>query len=98
MKKAKIQGTTVVAAAENEGKRSFPAYLKDVIGVKADSSLKNKFDYYYKSGFMFAPCELASIKGKNELKKEIGGNSTAAAYISGHLARKYYYSIKKKQK
>lgn len=86
IKKARTVNSHIVAAANNQGKRSYPAYLGGVTGVKADARLENKYNYYYKSGFFYAPCETNSIKGINEIKAHIGGSSTAAAFISGQVA------------
>ena len=86
LNKAQRAGTIIVAAADNSGQRSYPAFLKGVAGVKTDPKLSEKMDFYYRSGFYFAPCEIDRIHGNNEIKTRIGGNSTAAAFISGHIA------------
>lgn len=87
LKKARRAGTIVVAAADNSGKRSYPAYLRGVVGVKTDPGLIKKSDFYYHSGFFCAPCEIHEIRGRDEIQTRIGGNSTAAAFISGHIAK-----------
>lgn len=88
VKEAKRLNIMLVAASENQGKISYPAYLNGVIGVKAD-----KFDdcmkFSYKNGFFYAPAGIDGIdclQGIPELQN-VRGTSLSAAYISGYLAR-----------
>lgn len=77
----------IVAAAQNSGKVSYPAYLKGVIGVKSD-----RFDdctqFSYKDGFFLAPAGTEGIGCIREIPdmRNARGTSMSAAYISGHLA------------
>lgn len=88
VKEAKRLNITLVAAAENSGKVSYPAYLKGVIGVKADS-FDDYMQYSYKQGFFYAPSGIEGIECLQEIQdiKNVRGTSLSAAYISGHLAR-----------
>lgn len=69
----------VVSAANNEGKRSYPAYLKDVVGVKGKSM--NNDGFYYDDKFFYASLHLPEALCKdNEKYKHIYGNSISAAF------------------
>ncbi len=78
----------MVAATENSGKVSFPAYLKGVIGVKSEK-FENCMQYSYKDGFFYAPTGTDGIDCIQERPdiRAAKGTSMSAAYISGHLAR-----------
>jgi subtilisin family serine protease len=77
----------LVSAANNEGLRSYPAYLKGVVGVKAFGRGGYE-DIYFEEGFYHAPFHTMGIPGIEELKrKNQGGSSMAAAYITGAIAR-----------
>ena len=87
VKEAKRLNITIVAAAENLQRVSYPAYLKGVIGVKAgwfDDCMK----YSYKQGFFHAPAGIDGIEFLQEIPdiQNVRGTSLSAAYISGHLA------------
>lgn len=86
VKKAIAQDTIIVSAANNYGKRCFPAHLKGVVGVKAQES--ELAEYSYKSGFYYAPFSTSSISGIEEIDggENFVGTSFSAAYITGHLA------------
>ncbi len=88
VKEAKRLNITLVAAAENIGRVSYPAYLKGVIGVKSDR-FDDCMQYSYKKGFFYAPAGIDGIeclKGVPNIQN-VRGTSLSAAYISGHLAR-----------
>lgn len=86
VKNARRKGIIIVASAHNEGLVSYPAYLKGVIGVKADA-FDSCFEYYYKDNFFYAPFSAAGIPGIEETESgSMCGTSIAGAYISGHIA------------
>jgi hypothetical protein len=76
----------VVSAANNEGKRSYPAYFKDVVGVKGTNI--NNDGFYYDDEFFYSSLYLPEVLCKdNEKYKRICGNSISAAYITGHISK-----------
>lgn len=87
VKEAKKLNILLVAAAENSGKVSYPAYLKGVFGVKSDS-FENCKQFYYNSGFFYAPFGTHGIDCIQEIPsiRNANGTSMSAAYITGHLA------------
>ncbi|WP_278245952.1 S8 family serine peptidase [Ruminiclostridium cellobioparum] len=87
IKEAKKLNVLLVAAAENSGKTSYPAYLNGVIGVKS-GFFENYKQYSYKKGFFLAPDGTKGIAHIQEVPvmKNSRGTSMSAAYISGHLA------------
>lgn len=74
----------VVSAASNDGKKSYPAYFRNVIGVKSNNIHLEK-TFYYKRAFYYAPGTVP----KN-VYPEGRGNSFAAAYITGYIAKAIY--------
>lgn len=86
IKKAKKLKIPIVAAADNSGKTSYPAYLRGVIGVK--SKIFNSYmQYSYKHGFFYAPLGVDGLICKELIKyRKSRGTSMSAAYITGHLA------------
>lgn len=85
-------GVLVVAALDNRPGRSYPAYLKGVLGVRGEL-LKSKNDYYHDGRFWVAPCDTYQIKDITCLEQYANapvGNSMAAAYITGHVASLIY--------
>lgn len=91
VEKAAKNDTIIVAAAHNEGRVSYPAYLNGVLGVKASHPTDLSI-IYYKNNFFYAPSGVDGIKDINEIC--IGGNikgtSMSAAYITGYIARMKY--------
>ncbi len=87
VRKAVKLNIPLVVAAENSGKISYPAYLKDVIGVKAET-FENCIEYSYNRGFFYAPIGTYGIDYNQEIPsiRDARGTSISAAYISGHLA------------
>ncbi len=96
----------IVAAYSNNNKITFPAMMKNVVGVKRMSTLKlqntPKSIYFYKNSIFYAP-DSANIIYKLRRKScnyNIRGNSISAAYISGELSlivnKKYFINIKSK--
>lgn len=77
----------VIAASNNEGTRSYPAYLNKVVGVKGKHF--NKCDsFYFKDGFFYAPLTLNyKLLQNNQEYRSVSGNSISAAYITGHFCR-----------
>ena len=90
VKKATKNGVIIVSAANNEGIKSYPAFIKGVVGVKGYSAI-NKTDFFYNDGFFNAPMGTKNIRGISELEHSdrAVGNSMAAAYITGHIAMNY---------
>lgn len=86
IQQARKKNILIVAACSNNGKRSYPAQFKKVIGVKGYNN-RNLHDYCYYKGLFYAPIHMKSIRGVECLEnKSIVGNSIAAAYITGYLA------------
>jgi len=77
-------GIVVVAAAGNDGRKSYPAYLKGTIGVKSINTEDEDY-LHYKNGFYYAPHGFSNVTGADELRTTAGGNSTAAAYMTGYI-------------
>lgn len=90
VKEAAKNDVIVVSAANNQGIKSYPAFINGVVGVKGNMAL-NKSEFSYNDGFFYAPMETKDIVGINELQHgdRAIGNSMAAAYITGHIAMKY---------
>lgn len=92
IKEAHKNNILVVAAHDNLQGISYPAHLKGVFGVKGVEELtKNEFSY--KKKVWLAPIGIDGIAGANELSispDNIIGNSMAAAYITGHIAKIVY--------
>lgn len=88
IKEAKKSQVLLVAAAGNNGEISYPAYLKGVIGVKADRILGVN-EFYFKDKFFYAPAGIDNIPALTELVNHpnMCGNSMAAAYITGHISK-----------
>lgn len=85
--KALQQEIVIVAAASNDGKKAYPACLKDVIGVKMEK-FTDIYSYRYHNGFFYAPLDVSGVTGFDFFQgRQIGGCSTSAAYITGHLSR-----------
>ena len=76
----------VVSASNNQKKISYPAALKDVIGVKSIKT-NNVNEFHFYKGYFFAPYGVIGIEDIDQLTHQnITGNSMAAAYITGHIA------------
>ncbi len=82
----------IVAAYSNNNKITFPAMMKNVVGVKRMSTLKSgvtlKSIYFYKNSIFYAPDSAKTIyhlKCK-PCSYNMRGNSISAAYISGELS------------
>ncbi|SKC87693.1 Subtilase family protein [Maledivibacter halophilus] len=87
VRKAIKKNIIIVCSANNHGLKSYPAYLKGVVGVKASSNDINA-GIKYENGFFYAPSmvidefNLINISKRKQLK----GTSISAAYITGCLA------------
>lgn len=87
VRKAIKKNIIIVCSANNHGLKSYPAYLKGVVGVKASSNDINA-GIKYENGFFYAPSmvidelNLINISKRKQLK----GTSISAAYITGYLA------------
>ncbi|MCX8129649.1 MAG: S8 family serine peptidase [Clostridia bacterium] len=84
---ARKNNIIVVAAANNEGKKSYPAYLRGVIGVKA-RVMKDNNPFDYQDGFFYAPLDTKGIEEFETLgvSDYATGSSVAAAYMTGYIA------------
>lgn len=92
IKEAHKNNILVVAAHDNLQGISYPASLKGVFGVKGSEGLE-KNDFSYNNKLWLAPFGFNGIKGVNELQENadnLFGNSMAAAYITGHIAKIVY--------
>ena len=77
---------TIVAACNNNGFWAYPANIKGVIRVKSSKEC-TKYQFYKKGSVYYAPFTMKGIEGANEFFiNKMVGTSTAAAYISGHVA------------
>lgn len=95
VKLANSKNILIVSAADNQGHRSYPAYLKYVIGVKG-LKYENYTDYDYKNGFFYASYSTNKIDGMNQfINKNMSGNSMAAGYITGHISKIKYRNFNK---
>lgn len=76
----------VVAAVANDNRITFPAYLKNVIGVKGYTFNDYK-SFYYKNYFYYAHLYIPpDLLKYDERLKNIYGNSISAAYITGYIS------------
>lgn len=91
VKRALRENISIVCAANNQGKRSYPAFLKGVFGVKADAAYKSE-NIGYRTKFYYAPlrAENLQILPERPLLEEVSGTSFSAAYITGHIAKMKY--------
>jgi hypothetical protein len=86
----------IVSAANNEGKRSYPAYLKEVIGVKG-ANVNNT--YLYNDKFFYASLGLPNdLCINNKRYKDLRGNSISAGYMTGYICRAILGSNNKSNK
>lgn len=92
IKEAVKNEVIIVAAYSNNNKITFPAIMKNVVGVKCISTLKlrdtPKSIYFYKNGIFYAPDSAKTIyhlKCKS-CNYSMRGNSISAAYVSGELS------------
>jgi hypothetical protein len=77
----------LVASADNSFKISLPAFMKGVFGVKSSYD-QNSNGYCFDGRFFRAPQSLKGVGGSNCLdRQDYRGNSIAAAYITGHIAK-----------
>lgn len=91
VKKASKLSTVIVSAANNFPVKSYPAYIKGVVGVKGCKT-SDYMNVEYKNDFFYAPFDVKNIRGINELStaKYFTGSSVAAGYITGHIASLKY--------
>jgi hypothetical protein len=88
--KARKRGIAMVAADSNDSKTVYPASLKHVVGVRADFCSKAA-SYRYKKRYFYGPPGLNHVHGIENLEyQSVQGNSVAAAYLTGHLAKILY--------
>lgn len=87
VKEAQKLNIHLVAAANNLGKASYPAYLKGVFGVKS-GVFSDDTQYSYNQGFFCTPPSTYGIECIQRVPdiRNARGTSMSAAYISGHLA------------
>lgn len=86
IRKLRKKGVIVVAAADNSGIKSYPAYLKGAIGVKGNEIEEYK-TYGYDGKFYYAYGRLPKELCKKKQHYNIYGNSIACGYISGHVCK-----------
>lgn len=96
-KKASKKNKIIVAAANNHGRKSYPASLKSVLGVKG-IKFKDIREFEFIENYFYAPPDITEIKGSEELKcSDMQGNSIAAAFITGHICNMLCTSQNKKE-
>ena len=76
----------LVISHSNINQKSYLPYMKNIISVKGEF-FKNRYDFKFKDGVMYAPFTTKILNIKSNLE----GNSIATAYASAHIA-----NIKKK--
>lgn len=87
VRKAIDSDLILVASADNGPRISFPAFMSGVLGVKSSFDL-NSHDYGFDGRFFRASPFLKGIGGSDCLnRQDYRGNSIAAAYITGHIAK-----------
>lgn len=86
VEESKNNHVMIVAAADNSGNVSYPAYLNGVIGVKADNSLGVN-EFYWKDDFFYGPAGVDEIVSLQTIsnRRHMCGSSMAAAYITAHI-------------
>lgn len=92
IKEARKNNILVVAAHDNFQGTSYPASIRGVFGVKRPEEL-TKYEFSHSKNIWLAPNGIDGIEGVSELKgipNDIKGNSMAAAYITGHIAKIVY--------
>jgi subtilisin family serine protease len=86
VKTAKKDKVIIVAAANNEGIKSYPSSLKGVVGVKS-KEINDYNDFYFKNNYFYAPFNADNVAGVSEIaKSSVVGTSMSAAFITGHIA------------
>lgn len=76
----------IIGACNNIGFWSYPASIRGVVSVKSSKKCA-KYQFYKKGGKYYAPFAMKEINGANEfITRNMVGTSTAAAYITGHVA------------
>ncbi|MEG0051348.1 MAG: S8 family serine peptidase [Terrisporobacter sp.] len=74
----------VVASVDNDGRTTYPASFKNVIGVKCDNSLQvNEINYNNK--YFYLNGTILYTKSEEEKNIKICGNSIATAYMTGYI-------------
>lgn len=87
VKSAARDGIVLVAAANNEGLKCYPANLKHVIGVKA-ANINDCRAYFYRDGFFHAPYHMHGIPGAEMAGVyNCRGTSISTAFMTGNIAR-----------
>lgn len=100
IRKASRNNILIVSSLDNDGEKSYPACLKGVVGVKADTSAKFH-TFGFEGDYFYAPFRADGISGMNEIaaNDHFAGTSISAAHITGHFANEMYYgninSVKK---
>ncbi len=85
VKRAIKNNIIIVSATNNDGIKSYPADLKEVVGVKGSHSLDTE-QCLYKDNFFYAPFGVKGIKDIDRLSLNGAcGTSMSAGYITGHL-------------
>lgn len=84
VRKLRKNNIIVVSAANNYGLKSYPAYLKGVVGVKG-KEVDDLNWHTYEDGFYYAPYKLPKELCYEESQVKIRGTSIAAAYITGYV-------------
>ncbi len=84
---ANEENIIIVAACNNFGFWSLPAYIDGVIGVKSARNHPCNDCFYKNRRFYFASSKISGIEAINELNNNnMRGTSVAAAFITGHIA------------
>ncbi len=77
----------IVVAAENNGKRkSYPANIRGVIGVKGNE-LIDCTKYIFNNGFYYTSSKLPKTLILKKQHEEIQGNSLACGFMTGHICK-----------
>lgn len=82
------KGIAIVAAEHNSGQESYPAYLPNVIGVKA-GEIKGRYNYLFRRGEpveCIAPGTTQRVLWAGGREQIVEGSSFAAPHITGIIA------------
>jgi hypothetical protein len=86
VKQSQDAGCLIIASTNNHGIISYPAYIDGVIRVSSNKNNDTKI--FYKDNLWYAPPHAKGITGMDQIKNQnIGGNSLAAAYITGYISK-----------
>ncbi len=84
IKRLNKQNVIIVAAENNGERKSYPANIRGVIGVKGNE-LIDCSKYIFNNGFYYTSGKLPKTLVLKKKHEEIHGNSLACAFMTGHI-------------